>query len=187
MHVNSEEAARALAAVEASRAAFRSALRANRGHLHLWLWGSIWSTMALLMEFLGNDGVRHFPWLCFGGGLASLVIGRVQASQIRVPLDRRFLAVLFSVLGFALLWPLLLLRQPPPNELVFVYVGLVTMQAYVIAGIWFDTYLFWLGLLVTVLLLAGWWLLAPWFWIWVAVCCGGTLIASGFYVRYLMP
>jgi hypothetical protein len=142
--------------------------------------------MALLMEFSGETSVRHFPWLCLGGGLASFVIGRVQAAQVRVPVDRRFLGVLFAVVGFALLWPALLIRRAPTNELGFVYMGLVVMQAYIIAGIWFDTYLLWLGLLVTVLLLVGWWFVAPWFWLWIAVCCGGTLIGSGFYVRFLM-
>ena len=60
----------------------------------------------------------------------------------------------------------------------------VAMQAYVVAGLWTDTYLLWAGLLVTVLVLAGVVLFPAIFWIWMAVCGGGTLIATGFYVRH---
>jgi hypothetical protein len=183
MQLTSEEAARALAAIATSRAAMRSAIRAHRGHYHLWLWGLIWIAMALLAEFRGLAGIRLFPWLCAAGIVGSGTLGLIQSRQIRMPVDKRFLAVLAAVILFAFLWPLVL---PPPvgDKAQFAYIGLVLTLCYVIAGIWFDNYLLWLGLLVTALLIVGLLFFAAIFWWWIAIFGGGTLILTGVYVRY---
>jgi hypothetical protein len=183
MQLSSEEAARALAAIQASREAMRSAVRAHRGHYHLWLWGLIWIAMAMLAEFRGPAGVRLFPWLSLGGVAGSFVLGFIQGSQIRMPVDKRFLGVLAAVIFFAALWPLVL-RAPADNQTIFAYLGLVVMLCYIIAGIWFDTYLLWLGLVMTALILVGLFCFTGLFWWWIAVFGGGPLIATGFYVRY---
>jgi hypothetical protein len=170
MQLSSEEAARALAAIQASREAMRSAVRAHRGHYHLWLWGLIWIAMAMLAEFRGPAGVRLFPWLSLGGVAGSFVLGFIQG-------------MLAAVIFFAALWPLVL-RAPADNQTIFAYLGLVVMLCYIIAGIWFDTYLLWLGLVMTALILVGLFCFTGLFWWWIAVFGGGPLIATGFYVRY---
>jgi hypothetical protein len=58
------------------------------------------------------------------------------------------------------------------------------MLCYVIAGLWFDTYLLWLGLVMTAFILVGLFCFAAIFWWWIAIFGGGTLIVSGFYIRY---
>jgi hypothetical protein len=183
MQLSPEEAARALAAIQTSRDAMRSAIRAHRGHYYLWIWGSIWTGMALIAEFRGQAGVHLFPWLCAAGVVGSLVLGFIQGSQIRMPVDKRFLGVLATVIVFSAIWPMVL-RAQPSDQAIFAYLGLVTMLCYVITGIWFDTYLLWLGLLMTVLILVGLFCFAAFFWWWIAIFGGGTLIVTGFYIRY---
>jgi hypothetical protein len=183
MQISSEEAARALAAIQTSREAMRSSIRARRGHYHLWLWGVIWIAMAMLVQFHGQAGARLLPWLCAAGIAGSAVLGFIQGRQIRIPMDRRFLGVLAAVLFFSALWPLVL-RAPANSEVIFAYIGLVVMLCYVIAGIWFDTYLLWLGLLMTAFLLVGLFFFSSIFWWWVAILGGGPLIVTGFYIRY---
>ncbi len=183
VQITSEEAARALAAIQTSREAMRSSIRARRGHYHLWLWGGIWIAMAMLVQFHGLAGTRLLPWLCAAGVIGSAVLGFIQGSQIRMPVDRRFLALLAAVVLFSALWPIVL-RAPASSEVIFAYAGLVVMLCYVIAGIWFDTYLLWLGLVMTVLLLLGLFFFSSIFWWWVAIFGGGPLIATGFYIRY---
>jgi hypothetical protein len=58
------------------------------------------------------------------------------------------------------------------------------MLCYVIAGIWFDLYLLWLGLIIAALILVGLFVFSAFFWLWIAVFGGGTLILTGVYVRY---
>jgi hypothetical protein len=184
MNPSKEEAAAALAAIGQSQAALRSAFRAHRGHYYLWLWGLVWIAMALIAHFGGPAAIaRYFPMLGLAGGLASAAIGLLQRGQLRLPVDRRFVRVLLALLGFGVVWPLVL-RAFPGNEAVFAYIGLVVAQLYVVAGIWFDIYLLWLGLILAGLLLVGFFFFLPIFWIWVAVFGGGALILGGFYVRY---
>jgi hypothetical protein len=38
--------------------------------------------------------------------------------------------------------------------------------------------------LIAALIVAGLWFVAPYFWIWIAVCTGGAYLVTGFYVRY---
>jgi hypothetical protein len=183
MQLSPEEATRALAAIQASRETMRSAVRAHRGHYHLWLWGLIWIAMAMLAEFRGPAGIRLLPWVCLAGVAGSFVLGFLQGRQIRMPLDRRFLGVLAAVVVFSALWPLLF-RAPADNQTIFAYIGLVVMLCYIIAGIWFDSYLFWLGLVMAALILVGLWCFPGIFWWWIAIFGGGPLIATGFYIRY---
>jgi hypothetical protein len=183
MQISPEEAARALAAIATSRETMRSTIRAHRGHYHLWLWGLVWISMAMLAEFRGFAGIRLFPWISAAGVAGSMLLGFLQGTQIRMPVDRRFLGVLGAVFLFAALCPFLL-RAHPDNQTIFAYTALVAMLGYVIAGIWFDTYLVWLGLVVAVLILVGLFCFPGIFWWWIAVFGGGSLIASGFYIRY---
>jgi len=176
---------RALAAIEASKAAMRSAVRASRGHAYLWLWGAIWIIMGLLAQFLGLTGIRWFPWVSLAGVIASLVIGMRQRTTFRLLIDRRFVGVLAATLGFGLGWVAVLGGAPSAKHL-FAFIGLLVAQAYVIAGLWFDTYLLKLGLVVAATVLLGLFVFPAYFWIWIAVFGGGTLVASGFYVRYWM-
>jgi hypothetical protein len=60
------------------------------------------------------------------------------------------------------------------------------MQIYILAGLWFDICLLWTGILVTVFLLAGLWFFAPIFYWLFAIFGGGTLIGTGFYLRYVL-
>ncbi len=188
MQLSAEDAARSLAAIDASRAAMRSAVRANRGHWHLWLWGLIWIAMAMLAEFRGEAGSRLFPWLVLPGVLVSFMIGASQARRIRaVTIDRRFVGVLAAVILFGIAAPLVLLRGPVSGQALFAYCGLVAMLCYVVAGIWFDVYLLWLGVAMAALILVGLFVFPAIFWWWIAVFGGGPLLAAGFYVRYWVP
>ena len=184
MDVSREEAAAALAAIKGANRAARSAFRAHHGHYHLWLWGIVWITMALLAQTRGLAGVRLFPWVSGAGVFASLVIGFLQSGQVRSPVDRRFFGALASLIGFAVLVPLVLQPRNITPEIAFAYTGLVVAQAYVLSGVWFDSYMVWFGLVLAGLILLGLLVFTAYFWIWIAVCTGGAFLLTGFYVRY---
>ncbi len=184
MNLTKAEAATALDAVRQAQASARAVFRAHCGHYHLWLWGGIWIVMALAAEFRGLAGVRLFPWLSAAGIATSAVIGFLQGRQLRQPVNRRFFGAIAALLGFAAIAPAVLGVRGTTAEIVFAYIALVVAQAYVVAGLWFDTYLTWLGLLLAGLVLAALFLFPGAFWIWIAIGCGGALIGTGFYIRY---
>lgn len=185
--ITPEEAAEALRLIEASRAAFRSAIRTYRGYQHLWLWGGVWIAQCLYLQLATVRSGWLVNSLTAAGVTGSLLIGRHQA-HLRQAIDRRFLAALGTIVGFAVVaWPLVLSGHRPlppgPNEMIFAYCALVAMQCYVLTGIWFDNHLLWVGLLVSVVIILGYLFFLAWFWWWMAIFAGGTLVASGFYIH----
>ena len=56
------------------------------------------------------------------------------------------------------------------------------MQLYVVAGIWFDSYLLWVGILVTLFTLLSILFFPALFWAFVFLS-GATLFSSGIYIR----
>lgn len=177
------EAAALLAQIESTRTTMRHAVRAHRGHFHLWIWGALWVAMPLTVQFGGEPAARFFPWMTAAGILVSIAVGIAQGRQIKARIEPRFLGMIGAIVLFAALFPLVL-RARFDLRGIYAYTCLVVMQAYVVAGLWTDSYLFWLGLLITALILTGLFLFPGIFWLWMAVCGGGALLLTGFYVRH---
>lgn len=176
-----EQAAAALAEVEAARASMRRVVREHRGHYHLWIWGAVWIAMPLTAHFGGDQAARHFWWITIIGGVLSALTGFTQSRQIRRPANLRFVGVMVTMWVFAATFPLVL-RPALESRGLYAFCCLVAMQTYVVAGLWTDTYLLWVGLLVAALVLVGFFCFPGIFWLWMAVFGGGTLVATGFYV-----
>lgn len=61
--------------------------------------------------------------------------------------------------------------------------GIIPMMIYVIMGLWLDSFLIWVGLAITALIVLGLLVAGSFFWIWMAFVAGGGLIATGVYIR----
>jgi hypothetical protein len=189
MNISPEEAAAALVDIEASRSAMRRAIMTHRGHLYLWLWGGIWIAMSAL-NWRYETGALHAIWWLSGGGLvATFVIATIQGRQIRSTIDKRFLGVCAVLLLFGyLVWPFLL---GDLHSLAFRsykgsygYFTVLWMQLYMVAGIWFANFWFWIGLAVSLSVIATL-LFAPALFWGVTLLFGLVLVGSGFYMRHL--
>ena len=179
-----QQAADALAEIDTARATMRRAIREHRGHYHLWIWGVVWIAMPLTAHFGGDRAARFFPWICAVGGVLSFLVGLAQGGQIRRPANGRFLATMIAIWAFAAVFPFVLRVPFDSSRTLYAYCCLVAMLTYVVAGLWTDSYLLWVGLIVTVLILGGVFLFPGIFWIWMATFGGGTLVLTGFYVRH---
>ena len=183
MQLSSRDAAAALAEIDQARTAMRRAIRTHRGHYYLWIWGVTWIAMSLTAYFLGDSAARYFALICVPGVLASVAVGRFQRRQVAIPGSPRVLGVIGALLVFGALFPFVL-HGPSDSRAYFAYSCLICMQAYVVIGLWTDTYLLWLGLVVAGLIMIGFFLPPGIFWLWMAVCAGGPLMLTGFYVRH---
>ena len=183
MNLSPDDAAAALAEIEQARTAMRRAIRAHRGHYYLWIWGIAWIAMPLTAYFGGDAAVRYFGWINVPAILASITVGMMQHRQIATPGRGRVLGALAAILLFAAIFPFVLQGRSDPRA-CYAYVCLVCMQCYVVVGIWSDNYLLWLGLFVAAMILIGFLLLPGIFWLWMAICAGGPLFLTGFYVRH---
>jgi hypothetical protein len=189
MNISPDEAATALKEIEASRSAIRRAIQSRRGHLYLWLWGCIWIAMSVL-NWIYDSGALHAIWWLSGIGLvATFAIGSVQARQVRARVDKRFMSVCAILLAFGyLVWPFLVgdlhhYYGFQSYKGAYGYFTVLWMQLYMVAGVWFDRFWFWLGLLVTVLVVGTLMFAPALFWA-VTLLFGFVLLGSGFGVRY---
>ncbi len=187
MNISPEEASQALQEIESSRAAMRRAIQTHRGHLHLWLWGCIWMAVSVLNWILDQRALHTMLWIMAAGIVGSVLIGTFQGRQIRGRFDRRFLAVVATLLVFGyFIWPFILgdLHSYDFRSYkgAFAYFTLVWMQLYIVAGIWFDNYWFWIGVGVTVLVVASLLFAPAAFWA-VTLIFGLVMLGTGFVVR----
>jgi hypothetical protein len=183
MNISPEEAATALREIEASRSAMRRAVRDHRGHICLWIWGGIWMAISVLEAL----DVPHLVLLTNGFSIAGLVATVVtifvQRRQVRSRFDKRFLAVCGVLLVFGyVVWPTFL-GAPHGFTAGYGYGILIWMQLYIVAGIWFDNYWLWIGLLMTALIVAGFLLFPAFFWVGPFIG-GATLVGTGIYLRH---
>ncbi len=148
------------------------------------LWGVIW-VLGFTVEVLAPQ-VASGVWAGLNGVgiLASFGLGWYYRRQ-RLPVGE-----LGSQIGaFWLAWlvytvVLLNLVRPVDEATMGRFIGLQAMLGYVAMGIWLRARAFiWMGLGVSVALLASAWLPAPWDSLVMGWLGGGVLIAMGLYVR----
>ena len=72
---------------------------------------------------------------------------------------------------------------PDLDRKIAAYWATVPMFAYVLTGLWLDRFFVWLGALVTVATLGGYVFIADYFFLWMAVIGGGSLVVSGLFIR----
>jgi hypothetical protein len=184
VNISKEEAEQALRDIEASRLAMRDVIRSHRGHLFLWLWGAIWIAIPVLFILNPERYLAAANWLTVLGAVGSFAIGWGQGRQIRAKVDKRFVATCITLLVFGYgVWPIFL-GSPHSYKAAYGYGLLLWMQIYMVAGIWFRNYWLWIGAGVTALLLVGFLFFPAQFW-WFSLAGGATLVATGFYVRFV--
>ncbi len=65
-----------------------------------------------------------------------------------------------------------------------VFISTAGMFAYVVMGLWFNSrFMIILGLALTGVTLVGFYLLTPYYCLWMAIMGGGTLLGTGMYIR----
>jgi hypothetical protein len=162
MNISSDEAAKALKEIDASRRAMRTALQAHRGHLYLWIWGIAWMVVSALNWRYEQGALHTMLWIWGAASVATVAIGMVQGSRVRSRIDRRFAGVCAVLLAFGyLIWPVLL------GDL-----HSYDFRSYKGAYGYFTV------------LVVGTLLLAPAFFWAVTLLLGLVLFGSGFHVRY---
>jgi hypothetical protein len=165
------------------------------------IWGAIWfiayigTYVGYLLEFKSycfrltsriSIGI-HPSGLCWMvlvaiGIVASWIFG-VRRAPVKSPHNKRFglnwlILFIYAILWLTLLWPW--------NEYqINAFMASIPMFAYVVMGLWADRVLLWLGIVVTLLIIIGFFLFhfQPAFWLWMAILGGGALAGTGLYIR----
>ena len=182
MNISPEEARAALQEIESSRAAMRGLVRTHRGHLYLWLWGTVWIVNALINWRDSARGWVAGNWISVAALAVTLIFIFGQRRQVRSKFNKRFLSVVATLLVFGYgVWPVLL--GPPHSYKAAYALGmLLWIQIFIVAGIWFDNYWLWLGVIMGALVLGGIVFFPGDFWA-CTVLAGALMVGMGCYVR----
>jgi hypothetical protein len=177
--LSAADAARALGEVDlASRraAAFGTSVSFGAG---LILWGLIW----LVCNCVG----QVFPawagqvWL---PGVAVGAVGNWWLYRKRVkPMGARGWVSGVAVYAFiAAAFAILKLHDPAQ---VNAFISLIVALTYVLYGLWRAGRIAWIGVGLAALTLIGWYAVQPYFYLWMGVAGGGSMILAGLWLRRL--
>src|SRR5579883_815804 len=195
MNISKEEARESLDEIQSVIEKTRKAVAHGAASSMLIFWGLIW--------VVGYSGTQFFPqsagYLWLGlitvGILGSWFFGMRQGPASRSANHGRIGAFWLILFAYAFLWLMLLWPQPLPagmewghyqplnDRQISAFLTTVPMFAYVVGGMWLGRFFIWLGALVTVLTLVGYFYLPSLFYVWMAITGGGSLIVAGLYIR----
>ena len=179
MTLTRDEAARALAEMEAAQNRSSVLARYAAGGPILMLWGAEWFVCNLVSQYGGGAANWVWPsatlvamglsfWLSRRAGAGARKGYRAIATSLAIFV---FFFCLFSIMRLADLRAF--------NAVISLSVGL----AYVIVGLWTGLRYAVLGAAVMAAVMAGWWLFPSLFFVWMAVVGGGALALGGLWLR----
>lgn len=207
MNIGPKEAKEMLQGVDDVTSRTKKMIAFSGGDTIFIVWGIIW--------FIGGLGTHFMPALTTGhpqqnaligiltgslwtvlvaaGMLLSYRVGKT-AMPTRSPLGKSmglmwFLLYVFVNIWIGLLMPFIRIEGPEQSHLFWTHLGAIAatvpLFAYVVFGLFADRYMVWVGLAMTALMIAGVYLLEPWFYLWMAFVGGGGLAGTGVLVRKL--
>lgn len=196
MGISRDDAKESLKQVEATMDASRTLASYAGSDLILLTWGVIWCIGFLSTHFLAKP---HEPlvvligpiWdiLILAGILVSIWAGRRMPIQNVAGRRIGFLwgaVYVYACMGMVLLWPFLdhkMLGSLEGAKSFCAIASIIPLFVWVIMGLWLEAnYLAWLGVLLTGLTMAGFYLFHDLFYIWMAVVCGGIMMGAGLYL-----
>ncbi len=188
------DARSALGEIEQTAAKIRRLIAHGHFAPLLILWGGIWIAGFGCQQFFPAQAGWAWLVLDLGGFLGSWLVAVRQQSPMKKKGDPRIGLFWVALMVYGVIWMGLLLSFPdarnPSAEFLAAmtrrtgaYWATVPMFGYVVAGLFLDRFLAWLGLAVTGLTLLGFVFAGDYFSLWVAITGGGALILSGLFIR----
>jgi hypothetical protein len=184
MTTEQQEASALLASVAGTEKRTREFLVYARAGDYMILWGVLWMIGYAAENWAGR--YSHDIWLALDAfGLAGTALITYNAARCIEPGRRRFIYVrpLLSVLvliGFGALW--IWLAHFGWREQAAFWPTLCGALLFCF-GLWAGRTLSIAAVIVVALTMGGYFWAGPWFDLWLAVTCGGALIAGGVWLR----
>lgn len=188
MNISSEQAAAALRDIEDTQIYSRTLRAYQIGSSHLLMWGVIWVVGYTVTGLTPYAGLA-WPLLIIVGVAGGIFVRRAQVADLSATAQERWRLMLrrnaLSWLVLMVFWAgVYAVMQPHTSNQYCAFPAILMGAIYAAVGVWaaLPRY-FWLGIGVSALTLAGYFLLAPWFALWMAAVGGGGLILGGLWMR----
>lgn len=181
MNITPEEAQASLMAIAQTRGKTRKAY--GYSGYYLILWGQIWFFGFLSNQYLAGNAVVWI-WAALGtiGWVTSTILGINQDKQVRSAIGPRIGFFFLALTGFAILS--FIIMQPLSERQGVMFLITIIVFGGVVSGILIRSVSTIIGCLaVMALALFGYYVLPTYFYLWVAIFCGLTMVGIGLTIR----
>jgi hypothetical protein len=189
MNVSQEEAQASLSAIRDVRIQTQRAATSTYASPMMILWGILWIITFTATHFYIEHAYYIFTAMNVVGIAVSVIIF-YQLFHSKPPFREdpsehigwRIAAFWILLYVYVIIW--LFLLAPFSGRQCNAFISTAGMFACVVMGLWFgSTFMVMLGLAMTGVTLAGFYLLTSYYCLWMAVMGGGTLLGTGLYIR----
>ncbi len=188
MNVSHENAQESLSTIQDVTVRTHRAIASAYASPLLILWGVLCIIAFTAAHFYLAHAFYIFMVMNVVGGIGTAVICWVFHSKAPIqdsscPRIGWRIALLWILLYvYVTIW--LFLLAPFSGLQLNAVICTAAMFAYIVMGLWFDSrFMIVLGLAVTVATLVGFYLLTPYYCLWMALTCGGATLGTGLYIR----
>ncbi|MGF6726221.1 glucan phosphoethanolaminetransferase (alkaline phosphatase superfamily) [Paraburkholderia sp. GAS41] len=187
MPLSSEEAARVLRNAEEVSALSGTLYGYRRAAPHLVLWGAIWLFGFGMANFFHDHINLIWSVLDTIGIAGSMYLARLwghssdHAMPERSERTWRWLASVMIVIAFFVLVQIIM--APTAERQSTALMGLIVAAAYAFRGLWGSPRIGVMGVLLAAVTLFGYFFIASYYNLWMAVFGGGSLIVAGLWLR----
>lgn len=191
MNIGKDEAALALAAIDAAGARSAQLQRYRRFAPFLILWGVIWLLANSVSDLAPTHASAVWLTLTLLGATASFWLGRRQHSAItesKIPgsrLDHGWRWILCFLVAVAFLMAAIAVLPPADGRQQDTFFSMFWTFLYMAIGVWTGWRLFAIGLAATLLILLGYYGVQSHYFLYMGCVSGGALIAGGLWLRRL--
>jgi hypothetical protein len=191
MNIEQNEAALALATIDAARARSSQLQRYRRFAPYLILWGAIWLVANTVSDLAPAKSGTAWLVLSLLGAAASFWLGaRQQAAAVdrgatRTRSEQSWRWMLCFLVIVAFLITVLAVLPPMDPRQQDTFISMFWTFLYMGLGAWLGWRLFTIGLAATLLILLGYYGVHSHYFLYMGCVSGGALIAGGLWLRRL--
>jgi hypothetical protein len=181
MTIDPNDAASSLGDIAAVERRTRAAVYYAASGTYFMLWGVL-SALGYVLTFFAPNSTRLIWLSVMAAGFAAMLALVLQRRRRGRPgRDWRYYLALVVLVAFGALFALLL--GPWEGRQHSAFWPLLVMMGFVLGGLWMGRFFIGCGLVVSALILAGFFYLpGHWYDLWLAVVEGGGLIAAGWWM-----
>jgi hypothetical protein len=186
---NGENAQESLAAIENTMLRTRKAVAASYSSPLMILWGLL-LTVAYTAAYFYLKYAAVIFWTMAGiGTVGSILVWwrLLRKIPFKEPaaekMNLRIWTMWWLLFLYVFIWMNLL--APFNGMQMNAFILTAVMFGSVVQGLWLSSYfMVWFGLAVTATTLVGFYLLTPYYCLWMAVTTGGAFLCTGLYIRF---
>jgi hypothetical protein len=186
LDISPKEAEDTLAAIQTIGQKARRSIASGAFNVILIITGIVWLIGFTCTQFLPQEFIGYiWTGLSVLGSILGTILGIQNNKRVRspsiAPIAKRVITFWLLLVCYGISF--IAIAKPTDGKQATLMIILFIMLGWLTTGLLFSFFLFWWVLPITALALIGYFLLPSFFYLWMAVLGGGSMIIFGIYIR----